>query len=77
MDNIRFSRLHLNNTNSLGPSYTSGMAVEATPTNPSSSLGVDEFVLDSSRGTLASLQNPISMSELFGQNGSRSYSFIV
>ena len=77
MDNIRFSRVHHNTSNSLASSFVSGMSVEATPTNPSSSLGVDEFVLDSSRGTLASLQDPISISDVLGQNSGRSYSFVV
>lgn len=77
MNPIRFTNLHNNGSSNYGAAFIVGMGTEDdNPTNPTAQLGVDEIVLNSNSGTLASLQEPVSFIDAM-KNGNRCYSFRV
>ena len=75
MDNIRYSSLS-HQPARFGQSFVGGTNDDANLTSPVANQGVDEFVLNPANGTLATINDPISMTSLL-TNQDRAYSFIV
>lgn len=76
MDNIRYTSIS-HQPARFGQSFVAGMEDDnANLTSPIANQRVDEFVLNPANGTLASMQDPISMTSLLTDQN-RAYSFIV
>ena len=75
MDNIRYSSLN-HQPARFGQSFAGGSGEDTNSTSTVTNHGVDEFVLNPANGTLATINDPISMTSLL-TNQDRAYSFIV
>ena len=75
LNQIRFSNLH-NSSPSFGQTFTAGLDTEVTPTNPNANQGADEFVVNFTNGTLATLQDAPSFAAVMNDSN-RSCSFIL
>lgn len=75
ISHIRFTNLH-NTSASFGQTFVGGLDTAVTPTNPNANQGADEFVINFSNGTLATLQDAPSLASVMNDSN-RSCSFIL